>query len=241
MSRISKIVVGLTVVVVALSGWLFVTKGSSKRPVPMAGSAASPLPVATPTSPEPNVVPLAAPIVASQSPVPTGDRRESSAQRAAAGVVALDEQRMVSEQTAATMTAAITSKGARAVLTEQAIRQTRSLHRQLGENIVVFAQPLRVRTIAITETTAEIDVWWVKVVSSETQPNAGDIWGTTRVSLIWEDNAWKESNEASRLGPWPTHASDRVTHPSGASFLAQLNGFLPLTTTGTTTETGTGQ
>ncbi len=227
MSRTLKIFAGLTVLVAGLSGVMFVTKSSSKPSLkqPGVGSVTPPLPTAPPPQ-QPNV---ALPTVA--EPAVLGvDRSESSARQVAARLVALDEQRMVSEQAAATMTSAVASKGSTAVLVEQAVRQTRSLHRQLGEGLVLMSQPLRARTITITATSAEIDVWWVKVVSSPTQPNAGDIWGTTRVSLVWEDNTWKQTNEVSRLGPWPTHASDRVNHPTGASFLEQLNGFNSLTT-----------
>lgn len=237
MSRALKLFLGVTVVAVASSGWLFLTRSdNSNRPgtvgsitaPPLPSTVPSELPAATPT-PVGAVTPTPPVETSSTGGLPVrGDRSEAGARRAAIAVVALDEKRMVSEQAAATMTAAVTSSGSRDVLVEQAIRQTRSLHRQLGDGLVLLSQPLRIRTVAFTESAADIDVWWVKVVSSPTQPTAGDLWGTTRVSLLWEDGQWKQSNEVSRLGPWPTHASDQVSHPSGALFLEQMTGFTPI-------------
>jgi hypothetical protein len=227
MSRTTKAFFGLTVLVAGLSFWAFVTKSDQPPRIPSTAEIdTAPLPMA-PTTALSKQQPIDTTVTDAE--VGTGtlllSDPESAARSAAAALVALDEHRMVSDETATAMTVGVAAVGSRDALVSQAVRQTRSLRKQLGAGITLMAQPLRARTVSITPTTAEIDVWWVKVVTSPEHPTAGDIWGTTRVSLTWEADVWKVSNEASRLGPWPTHATDRVTHASGASFAAQLDGF----------------
>ena len=160
-----------------------------------------------------------------------GAPTEASARDTAASLVQLDERRMRSVETATSMTNTIAATGSRDVLVVQAVRQINRLHTELGADLTMWAQPLRARTISVNMSAAVIDVWWVKVITSPGMLTAGDIWGTTRFSLVWEDNTWKVANEKSRLGPWPTHASDAVHHPSGAAFAAELSGFTPIETT----------
>ncbi len=231
MSRSMKLFIGLMLVAVGLSGWMLLTRRSSSTPGADASSVA---PTTLPVVAAP-VAPVEEPLVVSattQQVVMVADGSESGARQAAAAMVALDERRLVNDVTAESLTVAVASTAGRGPLVEQAIRQSRALRTKLGDNIVLLSQPLRVRTVRVVRSSsAEIDVWWVKVVSSVTLEHAADIWGTTRVSLVWENNTWRYANEVSRLGPWPTHATDAVTHHSGAVFLAELDGFTPLDTT----------
>jgi hypothetical protein len=186
----------------------------------------------TPTPVQPVEPSVSLPQVSPGPVLVVADGSEIGARRAAAAIVSLDEKRLVNDEAAQAMTVAVASTAGRGPLVEQALRQSRAMHTKLGDNIVLLSQPLRVRTVSVVPSSkAEIDVWWVKVFSSPTLNHATDIWGTTRVSLVWENNAWRQANEVSRLGPWPTHATDQVTHPTGAVFLAQLEEFTQLDVT----------
>ena len=245
MSRTMKIFTALLAITTVLSGWLWLhdrtpsqpqaTEPSSTESATTATSVPSavlldPSPSTTPTVDENIVVTPAA-----------GAPTEASARDVAASFVQLDERRMRSVETATAMTNAIAATGSRDVLVVQAVRQTNRLHTELGADLTMWAQPLRARTISLNASAAVIDVWWVKLVTSPGMLTAGDIWGTTRFSLVWQNDTWRLANEESHLGPWPTHASDAVHHPSGAAFTAELTGFTPIepapletTPTGTT-------
>ena len=237
MSRIMKIFTALLAVTTVLSGWLWLHNQAPSRRQTTERSSIESATTATATS-----VPSAVLLDPSPSTTPTVDGNivvtpaagaptEASARDVAASFVQLDERRMRSVDTATSMTNAIAATGSHDVLVVQAVRQTNRLHTELGADLTMWAQPLRARTISVNSSAAVIDVWWVKVITSPGMLTAGDIWGTTRFSLVWEDNTWKVANEKSRLGPWPTHASDAVHHPSGAAFAAELSGFTPIETT----------
>ena len=245
MSRTMKIFTALLVMTTVLSGWWWL---NDRTPSPrQATERSSTEPATTATS-----VPSAVLLDPSPSTTPTVDENiavtpaagaptEASARDMAASFVQLDERRMRSVESATAMTNAIAATGSRDVLVVQAVRQTNRLHSELGADLTMWAQPLRARTISVSASAAVIDVWWVKVIASPGMLTAGDIWGTTRFSLVCEGDTWKLANEESRLGPWPTHASDAVHHPSGGAFTAELTGFTPIepapletTPTGTT-------
>lgn len=213
MSRTTKVLGALVGVVTVLSGWLWM-KGDSPASHPQPTSTTGVQAVVT----DPPVV--ADPVVVTP--------RDVSARAAAAAMVALDERRLLNVHDAETMTAAVSAASSHDALVAQAVRQTEKLHTQLGADLTLYAQPLRARTISVDSTSAVIDVWWVKVITSPTQLTAGDIWGTTRFTLTWDGSRWTVANEASHLGPWPTHAADAVHHLSGPAFDVELRGFTPL-------------
>ena len=212
MSRTTKVLAGLVGVAMVLSGWLWF-KGNSP---------ASPSPSPSTTAPSTTFARAVAAdaVVAGPS--------EASARAAAVAMVALDERRLLNVHDAETMTAAVSTATSHDALVEQAVRQTQKLHAQLGAQLTLYAQPLRARTISVDASSALIDVWWVKVITSPTQLTAGDIWGTTRYTLTWDGGRWTVADEASHLGPWPTHSAETVHHLSGAAFDAELRGFTPL-------------
>ena len=235
MSRTMKIFTALVAVTTVLSGWLWLHDRTPSHPQatgrPLIESAATTVsvPSAIVLDPSPSATPSVDENIAvtRSADAPT----EASARGMAASLVQLDERRMRSVETATSMTNAIVAKESRDLLVVQAVRQTNRLHTELGADLTMWAQPLRARTISVNASAAVIDVWWVKVMTGPGMLTAGDIWGTTRFSLVWQDNTWKLTNEESRLGPWPTHASDAVHHPSGAAFTAELTGFTPIETT----------
>ena len=248
MSRTMKVFSALLVITGLLSGWLLFRGRPAGPPL-----VSDPIPIEAPpptTMPSPiessavNAgavegavvdstvatpgLDTATPPPPSSDPATTGDE---SARAFAASIVALDERRLRDVDSATSMTAAVAAAGSRDVLIAQAVRQTNRLHTQLGAELSMWAQPLRARTIRIDATSAVVDVWWVKVITGPQRLTAGDVWGTTRFTLAWEDGGWKVANEESRLGPWPTHATDAVRHPSGAAFAAELTGFTPIAST----------
>ena len=233
MSRTMKIFTALVAVTAVLSGWLWLhdrrpSRPQSTHPPSIAATTVS-VPSAVVPDPSPSTTPnMDENIVATRT---GGAPTEASAREMAASLVQLDERRMRSVETATSMTNTVAAAGSRDVLVVQAVRQTNRLHTELGADLTMWAQPLRARTISVNMSAAVIDVWWVKVITRPGMLTAGDIWGTTRFSLEWQDNTWKLANEESRLGPWPTHASDSVHHPSGAAFTAELTGFTPIQTT----------
>jgi hypothetical protein len=240
MSRSLKLFGGLTLLAVGLSGWMFVSRGSSSTsggttsvlaPITAVAAVTPTLSTSVGQQPAP-AQPITASTVSAKAVLTVADGSERGARQAAAAIVALDEHRLRNDAAAESMTIAVASTAGRGPLVEQALRQSRKMHTDLGSNIVLLSQPLRVRTVSVVPSSkAEIDVWWVKVFSSSTLERATDIWGTTRVSLVWENAAWKEANEVSRLGPWPSHATDKVAHPSGSVFLRELDGFTQLDVT----------
>ena len=186
MSLVTKVFGGLLVLVVSLSGWNYLSRDESPsvrrrrteavvKQSPSSSAVKRNLPSTRIGGPA--VVSPVAALPATQTAVPT----ETTARAAATALVALDEQRMVTEATATALTAAVAAPLRRTVLVEQSVRQTRSLHRQLGDDITVLAQPLRARTVMFNRSQAEIDVWWVKIITGPARVTAGDIWGTTRV------------------------------------------------------------
>jgi hypothetical protein len=233
MSRIMKVFTGLVVIVTALAGWTFFTGRDSDRS--SAVTSESPPSLVTPSSvvvasdsvsgsPEP------APAVPPAAVVDTGSTpSEESARTFAASLVNLDERRLTgTDENATQLTAAVAASGSRDILVAQAVRQSAVLRTEFGQGTTWFNQALRIRTISVSATNAVVDVWWVKIVTSPARATAGDIWGTTRFTLVWENGAWKVANEESALGPWPTHSRTEVQHPSGARFAAELEGFEPV-------------
>lgn len=241
MSRTMKMFSALIVLTGVLSGWLLF-RGRTPRPAvvsdPIAVAPASPVP-STPTSSPTSTLRSTVSTLTTAEPVFTGDGNdvtspdatvgdEASARAFAASMVTLDERRLRDVAAARSMTEAIAAASSREVLVAQAVRQTNRLHTQLGAELSMWAQPLRARTVRVNARDAVVDVWWVKVLSGPSRLTAGDVWGTTRFTLAWEGGGWKVANEESRLGPWPTHATDVVQHPSGAAFTAELAGFAPI-------------
>jgi hypothetical protein len=237
MSRIMKVFTGLVVIVAVLAGWTWFsnrTSATSTTPVVAAGGVTSETPPSlvapTPTAPVVSNVP-GEPLPANTEAVPAGVGSvptEASARAFAAAIVNLDERRLTTDINATQLTTAIAASGSRDALVTQALRQSALLRTEFDAGAKWFDQALRARTISISATAAVADVWWVKVVTSPSRATAGDIWGTTRFTLVWENNEWKVRNEESHLGPWPTHSRTEVQHPTGAGFAAELIGFEPI-------------
>jgi hypothetical protein len=240
MSRFMKVFTGLVVVVTALAGWTSFTGRNSDQSVASAATSETSPSLVAP-SPTPN--PLSNPADGAGSLLLTAGEvavanlggsgpTEESARAFAVLLVNLDERRLTgTDENATQLTAAVAAAGSRDVLVAQAVRQSGVLRTEFGPDTKWFNQALRVRTVSVSATNAAIDVWWVKIVTSPGRATAGDIWGTTRFSLVWENGTWKIANEESRLGPWPTHSRTEVQHPSGARFRAELEGFEPVAVT----------
>lgn len=118
----------------------------------------------------------------------------------------------------------IAARGARASLLEAFSRGSEQVRQQLGSNavpkpvVILRAFALGYRVESYSSEDATVAIWNVGVVGSGATGLPRQSWGTERVSLVWERDAWRVAAFANEQGPTPPLANSEAADSASDLF-----------------------